>query len=277
MEENQVQRNSAGDLSAEGSGKTVADAEADAIVKLEEITGPLEPDRVEVEVLEEGSKGFLGMGSNLARVRVRLPAAEVPGAADEGEGPEPGTPDMVEEAEGVESGGNGAEGDAEAGEAGETVPAPGSSETARERLADYMDKVMDAIGLDGTVDFTEDEESITCNVSGSDLGIFIGRHGQTIDAVQYLANIISFRGLEGRKRVIVDAEDYRQRRTESLKTMAERAVSELEKGLAEYELNPMSAAERRIIHIYLQDREGVETASEGRDPFRRVVITRVED
>jgi spoIIIJ-associated protein len=277
VEENQVQRNSAGDLSAEGSGKTVADAEADAIVKLEEITGPLEPDRVEVEVLEEGSKGFLGMGSNLARVRVRLPAAEVPGAADEGEGPEPGTPDMVEEAEGVESGGNGAEGDAEAGEAGETVPAPGSSETARERLADYMDKVMDAIGLDGTVDFTEDEESITCNVSGSDLGIFIGRHGQTIDAVQYLANIISFRGLEGRKRVIVDAEDYRQRRTESLKTMAERAVSELEKGLAEYELNPMSAAERRIIHIYLQDREGVETASEGRDPFRRVVITRVED
>ncbi|GBE57658.1 R3H domain protein [bacterium BMS3Abin01] len=240
MEENQEQKRNGADLRVEGSGKTVADAEADALSRLEETAGPYDRDRVELVVIEAGSKGFLGMGSNLARVEARL-AAE---AAD-------------------------TEGNVETG--GED-----DSETAKERLGRYLEKIIVAIGLEGSVEISEDEEAITGNVTGPNLGIFIGRHGQTIDAVQYIANIVSFRGLNNRKRIIIDAEDYRERRAEALESLAERGVNEIEKGMPEYEFKPMSAAERRIIHLYLQDREGVETESEGRDPFRRVIITRTD-
>ena len=134
-----------------------------------------------------------------------------------------------------------------------------------------------SLGLEASVNITDRGEELVADLVGDDLGLFIGRHGSTLDAVQYLANIIVFRGLEGRKRVIIDAEDYRDRREEVLRSLAERAASEVMKGKMEYEMKPMSAAERRIIHIHLQDREGIVTTSEGREPFRRVIITRTED
>ncbi len=239
---------SANEIRAEGRGKTLADAEAEALTRLEEVAGDFDRDEVELRILDEGSKGFLGMGSNEARVELVL-AVDGSAAADTGE-QQPAAPDAD--------------------------PAAAAAE-ARRRLADYLDRIIDAIGIDSTIEITEDEETLTGNVRGGDLGIFIGRHGQTIDAIQYLANVISFRGLDERKRVIIDAEDYRERRRDALHSLAERAVSELEQGTDEYELKPMSASERRIIHLYLQDRENVDTISEGRDPYRRVIITRVDD
>lgn len=240
----QDQQRSVNEIRAEGRGKTLADAEAEALIRLEEVAGSFDSDEVNLRILDEGSKGFLGMGSNEARVEAVLAVEESASAA----------PPAAEKSD----------------------PEVDAAE-ARERLEKYLKTIIDAIGMESTIEVSEQEETLTGNVSGGDLGLFIGRHGQTIDAVQYLANVISYRGLGERKRVIIDAEDYRERRRQALHALAERAVEEIEQGIDEYELKPMSASERRIIHLYLQDRENVDTISEGRDPYRRVIITRVED
>jgi spoIIIJ-associated protein len=137
--------------------------------------------------------------------------------------------------------------------------------------------ISDSLSLEATVKIVDRGEEVAAELVGEDLGLFIGRHGSTMDAVQYLANIIVYRGLEDRKRIIVDAEEYRERREEVLRSLADRAASEVMKGKGEYEMKPMSAAERRIVHIHLQERKGIETSSDGREPFRRVIITRSSD
>lgn len=281
MEENQKQHNDDGHFRAEGDGKTVADAEAAALAKLSEIAGNFDRGEVELVVLSEGSKGFLGMGSNLARVEARLPEPEY--------GETPAFTSATDSASGDDASGaaedTSAAGEATGEEEAETVgniddSSTGDDDTgnandlASERLSDYLQTVLSALGLEGSVEISEDEEALKGNVTGTELGIFIGRHGQTIDAVQYLANAISYRGLDQRKRVIIDAEDYRERRAEALRSLAERGVKEIESGEDEYALKPMSAAERRIIHVYLQERDGIETYSEGRDPYRRIIICR---
>jgi spoIIIJ-associated protein len=113
---------------------------------------------------------------------------------------------------------------------------------------------------------------ITAQCSGPDLGLLIGKHGQMIDAVQYLANAIVFRGAEERKPIIVDAAGYRERRRSTIDSLALRSA---ERALAigeSVQLAPMTAVERKIVHICLKDFEGVETRSEGTEPNRYVVI-----
>jgi spoIIIJ-associated protein len=273
VEENQNQQENRAEIKAEGEGKTIAEAEAAALARLREVAGSFDEEDAELVVLEEGSRGFLGMGSNLARVEARLSTQTKAGGTN-GEG---ALASGGEEAKADESSdeplarkGAGGPGGVEAEEAS-------GREEAGRRLNEYLETILAALGLEGSVEIGEDDESLFGNVTGDDLGIFIGRHGQTIDAIQYLANAIAFRGLNGRKRIIVDAEDYRERRAEALRSLAERGVDEVERGEAEYELKPMSAAERRIIHVYLQDRAGIETFSEGRDPFRRVIICRSQN
>lgn len=250
MEENQ--KGNGAEMRAVGEGKTIEDAEVDALEKLEEITGALMPDQVVYKVISEGSKGFLGMGSAMAQVE-----ASVRGYGDEEAGPSDSAV-------------------AEAGEAVESPAAPSVplSPEAEDRLTELLEKVADSLGLEATVKITDRGEEVVADLVGEDLGLFIGRHGSTMDAVQYLANIIVYRGLEDRKRIIVDAEEYRERREEVLRALADRAASEVMKGKGVYEMKPMSAAERRIVHIHLQERSGVETSSEGREPFRRVIISR---
>lgn len=249
MEENQ--KNNDNVLTAKGEGKTLQEAKSIALEKLEAQVGQLDPDKVEIIVLSEGSKGFLGMGSAMARVEVRMPGAKI-----------------AEDKSGVHAG-TGSESVAPATSgSGEVNP------EAEARLRELLEKVIVAMGLDASVSITYGDEEIVGNITGDDLGLFIGRHGQTMDAVQYLSNIITFRGLDDRKRVVIDAEDYRDRRVEVLESMADRGASEALKGKNDYELKPMSAAERRIVHMYLQDRDGIETFSEGREPFRRVIIAR---
>ncbi|MHB9111649.1 MAG: RNA-binding cell elongation regulator Jag/EloR [Thermoleophilia bacterium] len=239
-------------MKAVGEGKTIEDAEVDALEKLEEITGALMPDQVVYRVISEGSKGFLGMGSAMAEVE-----ASVKGYGDEKAGPSDFSV-------------------AGAGEAVESPAAPSISLSpeAEARLTELLENVAGALGLEATVKVTDRGEEVVADLVGEDLGLFIGRHGSTMDAVQYLANIIVYRGLEDRKRIIVDAEEYRDRREEVLRSLADRAASEVMKGKGVYEMKPMSAAERRIVHIHLQERSGIETSSEGREPFRRVIISR---
>lgn len=143
-----------------------------------------------------------------------------------------------------------------------------------ERVREVVARVIEAIGLDASVDVTESDEEIRATVEGPDeMGRLIGRHGQTIDALQHIAWRAAFHDRDERKAVVVDAAGYRQRREEALQRQADRAASEALRYGRPVELEPMSAAERKTVHNYLADRTDVETHSEGDEPERRLVVS----
>ena len=139
-------------------------------------------------------------------------------------------------------------------------------------VRDLVELITDGIGVRCRIEVAEDEQSITAVCTGHDLGVLIGRHGQTIDAIQYLANAIVARDqTDERKSVIIDAAGYRARRTATLEAMALRAADRARSG-ERVELEPMSAIERKVVHLRLQDEPGVATSSEGAEPNRYVVV-----
>jgi spoIIIJ-associated protein len=139
-------------------------------------------------------------------------------------------------------------------------------------LRELVERIARGLGAPVAVSIREDDESLVATLTGPDLGLVIGKHGQTIDAIQYLANAIVWRGQEDRKSVVVDAAGYRDRRRVSLEQLADRAAGEARASRKDVSLEPMSAVERKIVHVYLQEREDVETTSEGTEPNRYVVI-----
>jgi spoIIIJ-associated protein len=157
----------------------------------------------------------------------------------------------------------------------DAVPSPprGDESALGREVRELVERIVDAIGVHARVELRENDDVITASCVGPELGILIGRHGQTIDSIQYLANAVVFRRHpEDRKEVVVDAAGYRARRRASLEALAVRSA---ERALAEGEpvdLEPMSAVERKVVHLRLKDVEGVETASEGTEPNRYVVI-----
>ncbi|TMK62371.1 MAG: KH domain-containing protein [Actinobacteria bacterium] len=148
-------------------------------------------------------------------------------------------------------------------------------EAPAERVRVFLGRVILALDLRASVDIEEDDEEIRATVNGDDLGLMIGKHGSTIDALQHLAVRIAFRGRSERKSVVVDAAGYRERREGVLRRSADRAVAEALDFGRPVELEPMSASERRIVHTYLRDRADVQTHSEGDEPDRRLVVTPV--
>jgi spoIIIJ-associated protein len=146
-------------------------------------------------------------------------------------------------------------------------------EAPAERVRELVEGVLDELDFDGDVEIVEDEDRITASVEGDDdYGLLIGKRGQTIDALQLLAYQAAFRGLRDRKRVVVDAGGYRERRRETLTVRADRAAEQALSGNSSVEMDPMSAQERRVVHEHLKDRAGVETYSEGDEPHRCVVV-----
>jgi spoIIIJ-associated protein len=140
-------------------------------------------------------------------------------------------------------------------------------------LRDLLERIAAALRVDCRVDVVEDDESVTGTLSGDDLGLVIGRHGQTIDAIQYLANAVAYRAYgDDRKDVVVDAAGYRERRRETLEALALRSAQRAMTTGEAVELDPMSSIERRIVHLRLQDEPGVSTRSEGDEPYRYVVV-----
>ena len=136
-----------------------------------------------------------------------------------------------------------------------------------------VSRVTNALGVDGRVDVVEDDSTIVVTCSGADVALLIGRHGQTIDAVQYLLNAISHRAYgDERKEVVVDAAGYRERRRTTLEALAERTAEQVRATGARVELEPMTAVERKVVHLKLKELPGVETASEGTEPNRYVVV-----
>jgi spoIIIJ-associated protein len=218
----------------------------------------VQQDAVEFEVLEEAGRGLLGAGSHPARVRVWLK----PGVrltvddedADETEGAVP--------AQSLE---------------GAPAPLPELTDEQLDIIADAgvatIQEIMNRLGIEATVEEYEgDEGEIILDIVGDELGILIGRHGRTLDALQILVSAISNRRLDQRYPIVVDVSGYRHRRRVKLEEMARRAADRVARQHRAVQLRPMTSFERRVIHVVLRDDRRVKTESEGEEPRRMVVI-----
>jgi spoIIIJ-associated protein len=145
-------------------------------------------------------------------------------------------------------------------------------DTAVDRVRELLDQVNVALGLDADVEVSEQEGQILGILHGDDLGLFIGRHGQTIDAVQHLAFKVAAQGRSPAPRVEVDAAGYRDRRRQALERQADQAAADALRTGRPAALDAMSATERKVVHEYLKDRGDVETYSEGTEPDRHLVV-----
>ncbi len=139
-------------------------------------------------------------------------------------------------------------------------------------LGDLLERTSEALGLEVEVEVVDDGETVTGTLHGEDVGLFIGRHGQTIDAVQHLGLRIVQGASEERRRVVVDADGYRARRAEALERQADEAADEAQRYKRPVSLDAMGSSERKIVHEYLRERGDVETYSEGDEPDRHLVV-----
>jgi spoIIIJ-associated protein len=153
----------------------------------------------------------------------------------------------------------------------------GSVSEAASRVNEMMERIADEAGVDAAVHVEENDEGLSGEFVGDDLGLLIGHHGQTIDAIQHLAYRIAFRGETERKRVVVDAAGYRERRATVLRATADQAAEAAIADSRPVALEPMTALERKVVHEHLKSRHDVETYSEGQEPTRRLVVAPLVD
>jgi spoIIIJ-associated protein len=220
-------------LTAEATGETVGEAKWAALRELERRHPGLDKAAVQFEIVAEGERGILGVGYEPARVVAHLPAEAAEVAAT-----------------------------TIADEAGQVADARG-----------LVARIVATLGVDAEVDAREEQEAIVITCSGPDVGLLIGRHGQTIDSIQYLLNAVGWRAYgEERKEVTVDAAGYRARRKATLEALADRVADRVREYGEREELEPMTAVERKVVHLRLKDVAGVGTASEGTEPNRYVVV-----
>jgi len=226
-----------GSIEVEAEGETVGEAKWAALRELERRFPRLDRSSVHFTVLAEGERGLLGVGHVPARILASLSSAPL---------------------------------DAEARARREFGPeAPGDAAGA---VRELLERVCDALGVPAVVEIDEREGELVATLSGEGLGLVIGKHGQTIDAIQYLANaLVGRRGAAGTS-VVVDAAGYRARRRASLEEAADRAAERAVATREPVALAPMSSVERKIVHTYLQDHAGVATESDGLEPNRYVVV-----
>lgn len=198
----------------EKTGKTVEEAIALALEELE-----VSREEVEVEIMEEGTKGVLGLfGNKEAKVKVTVIA------------------------------------------------------DAKADAGNFIGDILDKMDIEATVSVSETEEAVKVEISGDNVGLLIGRRGETLDAIQYLTSLVVNKDKDEFKRVIVDVENYRQKREDTLIALAYRMADKVEKYKKSVTLEPMTPYERRIIHSALQERFTIETISVGEEPNRKVVI-----
>jgi spoIIIJ-associated protein len=152
---------------------------------------------------------------------------------------------------------------------------PRRESDAATRVRRMLEEIVSAVDVDAEVIVSEDVDGVRANLEGDDLGLLIGRHGQTIDAIQHLAYRIAYRGEDDRKRVTVDAAGYRDRRAAVLQQDADEAAERALRTGEAVTLDAMNAVERRVVHEYLRDRDGIETYSEGTEPDRYLVVAPV--
>ena len=146
-----------------------------------------------------------------------------------------------------------------------------------DRLRELLERLAAEIGVDAAVEVDEDADGLTGRFVGDDLGIVIGHHGQTIDAIQHLAYRIAYKGASNRSRVIVDAGGYREQRAATLRASADQAAETAVRDRRAVPLESMSALERKVVHEHLKSRHDVETFSEGQEPARHLVVAPLVD
>jgi spoIIIJ-associated protein len=218
-------------VSVEATGETVGEAKWRALRDLELAAPGLDKASVTFQVVSEGERGLLGVGSSPARVVASAAAASA-----------------------------------------SATPARRDNETpVEQRLRALVERVVAALGIDARVDVHEAEAEVRVTCTGGDLGLLIGKHGQTIDALQHVANAALHRGGGGAKPVTVDAAGYRERRRSTLEAIAVRGAERAARG-ERVLLEPMTALERKVVHERLKEVSGVQTASEGTEPNRYVVV-----
>jgi spoIIIJ-associated protein len=140
------------------------------------------------------------------------------------------------------------------------------------RVQELLERIVAGVGVDASVHVHEDDEEVRADLEGDDLGLLIGRHGQMIDAIQHIAYRVAGRGITSRKRVVVDAAGYRERRAVALRAAADQAAEAAVHDRRPITLEAMTALERKVVHEHLKARHDVETYSEGEEPDRRLVV-----
>src|ERR1700761_859065 len=154
---------------------------------------------------------------------------------------------------------------------------PATSDAAAGRVRELLERIADAAGVDATVEVRDADDGLHAEFVGDDLGLLIGHHGQTIDAIQHLAYRIAGHGGGDRVSVLVDAAGYRERRATALRATADQAAQQALSGRRAVALDAMSALERKVIHEHLKNRHDVETYSEGQEPSRYLVVAPLVD
>lgn len=238
---------------ARASGPTVAMAVQRALAELDIAPGELREDQYSVSVLVEPEVGFMGVEGTDALVEVRL-------LLDESELP---LPALGYEDEDEEAG---------LGDDGEEYAQP---EAGSARLRALLDTIVAHLGVTAKIRIVESADTISAELTGDYLGILIGKRGQTIDALEYLANVALYPDPAARKTVRIDAEGYKKRRQAGIERMALRKAEEAVRKGRPVQLEPMTAAERKIVHLALREWREVVTESHGREPSRAVVISPV--
>ena len=230
------------------SAKTVDDAITEALIQL-----GVTSDRLEYEVIEKGSAGFLGIGMKQAVIEAHRkpePTEEVKPEPVEVKVPEAPAAETVQTKQ-------------------EEV-----SEEAIKAVESFLKDTLKAMDMDVEIVSEVDAEgALSVEMKGSNMGILIGKRGQTLDALQYLANRVANKHQEGYVRVKLDTENYRARREETLKHLAKNIAFKVKRTRRAVSLEPMNPNERRIIHAALQSDPYVTTHSEGEEPYRKVVVT----
>ncbi len=252
-------------LSVEKKARTVEEAKQAALAEL----GIREED-ADIEVLEEASKGFLGLiGAHDAKVRVTMKTSiSEPITAKKAEEP---VPEVIETSLQV----------------GTMVSQPGEEEKPKvrvmvseedakvplEKAETFLGQIFSSMHLEVTIDRKVGEDAFILNLHGENLGILIGKHGQTLDSLQYLVNLAANHGLnENRIHIVLDVENYRDRREETLRRLAARLADKALRTRQRIMLEPMNRHERKIIHMALQENRRISTYSSGDEPYRKVVI-----
>lgn len=230
-------------------------------------------DQLHFEVLDQGSTGFLGIGARDARIVVentvmQADVASPPSEEDrplEHEGERGGEPQVEEEPRGAVE-------HAQVGEEDDKITAEEAPEDLILAVDEFATALVDAMGIDATIDAHDAGDAIAVDVATKETGLFIGQKGETIDAIQYLLNVAVYKNRPFAKRIVVDSEGYRQRRIEAIQGMAHRTARRAVRERRPLSLPPMPAAERRVVHLYLKENPKVTTSSEGKDDARKVVV-----
>ena len=244
----------------EVTAKSVEEAITEACVKL-----GLTSDQIEYEVVEKGSSGFLGIGNKPAQIKA-WKKDEKPAEPAEKEEAEKKTEKTSESVVSSEKNQN---------ERKVTVLSDSSVEAFSASAKEFLGKVFDAMHLEVQIDTSYDKENncLDIELSGKEMGVIIGKRGQTLDSLQYLTKLAINTNTEEKIKVKVDTEDYRNRRKKTLENLASNVAYKVKKTGRPVELEPMNPFERRVIHSALQNNRYVKTHSEGEEPDRYVVVS----